>query len=290
MNFNNLLALQNIDPKEVIVFRHRPFEPELRKVLPFLAVENPDLFNAYQQTQGQKVEKAMLGARYVASFIGHEPQKAVFVGLYQIGATRSLSLKTYWKEPAVKSLKAFGIKGFTAEEGREETLWFDMPRTDFYREWKGKLIVRWPGLERSWWRRAHRNELSVIAVREESLFEEAMPAWEDIDLSWSELSVLPKKWHETLEYWRGIYLIFDTSDNKSYVGSAYGADNIGGRWATYARNGHGGNRQLKGRDPRNFRFSILQRLSPDLLAEDVIRIETSWKIRLHTRSFGLNDN
>jgi hypothetical protein len=50
--------------------RHRPQEPELRKVLPWLAAEKPELFNAYQQTHGERVEKAMLGAKFVASFIG----------------------------------------------------------------------------------------------------------------------------------------------------------------------------------------------------------------------------
>ena len=44
---------------------------------------NSKLYNAYQQTQGKVVEKAMKKAEYVASFIGHEPGKALFVGLYK---------------------------------------------------------------------------------------------------------------------------------------------------------------------------------------------------------------
>jgi len=59
VNLNALLIEGNIDPREVLVMRHRPYEPELRKVLPWLAAEKPDVFNAYQQTQGKKVEKAM---------------------------------------------------------------------------------------------------------------------------------------------------------------------------------------------------------------------------------------
>ena len=41
------------------MFRHRPHEPGLRKVLPWLAAEWPDLFNAFQQTQGEQLETAM---------------------------------------------------------------------------------------------------------------------------------------------------------------------------------------------------------------------------------------
>ena len=59
IELNHLLATQAIDPEKVLVMRHRPFEAELQKVLPWLAAERPDVFNAYQQTQGERVENAM---------------------------------------------------------------------------------------------------------------------------------------------------------------------------------------------------------------------------------------
>ena len=81
------------------------------------------------------------------------------------------------------------------------------------------------------------------------------------------------------------------ADGKAYVGSAYGENNLLGRWLNYAARGHGGNRLLRGRDPTGFRFTILQRVSPDMEATDVIRLEATWKQRLHTRHpCGLNDN
>jgi GIY-YIG catalytic domain len=102
---------------------------------------------------------------------------------------------------------------------------------------------------------------------------------------------LPRRIKEGLAHWRGVYLITDNCDGARYVGSAYGADNILGRWQSYAKSGHGGNKLLKLRDARSFSFSILQRVSPDLPAEDVIAIETSWKVRLGTRApAGLNEN
>ena len=66
-DLSDLLQRQNIDPREVIVFRHCPREPELNKVIGWLAEQEPDLFNVYQQTQGERVEKGLLSARYVAS-------------------------------------------------------------------------------------------------------------------------------------------------------------------------------------------------------------------------------
>src|SRR6185436_11951901 len=57
MKLNDLLLNNSIDPQSVLVLRHRPKEPELRRILPWLAGERPDLFNAYQQTQYEKLER-----------------------------------------------------------------------------------------------------------------------------------------------------------------------------------------------------------------------------------------
>jgi hypothetical protein len=118
-----------------------------------------------------------------------------------------------------------------------------------------------------------------------------MQNWELLVLTWRQLQAMPTKWQNILAQWRGIYLIHDTSDGKSYVGSASGTENILGRWRNYAATGDGGNKLLRNRDPHNFVFSILQRVSPDMDVGDVNGIEVTWKVRLHTRTpFGLNDN
>lgn len=188
-------------------------------------------------------------------------------------------------------LQTFGMKGFTDESARSSVAWFDLALTDFYSEWKGKLIVHWPPPERSWWRRAHKNVMPVSAVLEESALDADMPAWDEIAVSWEELRVLPTRWKSKLSEWRAIYYILDTSDGKGYVGSAYGTENLLGRWLGYAARGHGGNALLRHRDSKHFRFSILQRVSPDMGSADLIRLEATWKERLRTREpFGLNDN
>ena len=82
MHLNDLLRGQRIDPEHVLVLRHRPHEPQLRKVLPWFAAEDLEVFNAYQQTQGPRVEKAMQRASHVAAFIGHEPGQGSLLGLF----------------------------------------------------------------------------------------------------------------------------------------------------------------------------------------------------------------
>lgn len=294
MDLNDLLQGKDIDPRHVLVLRHRPNEPELNKVLPWLAAEEPDIFNAYQQTQGERVERAMqamTGIGYVASFIGREPGKALFVGLYSIGKSKPLSREEFWKVPAYVKLKAFGMRGFADERATASVLWFDLTLIDFYAHWKGRLIVGWPPPERSWRRRAHRNEIPVVAVLEDSALDAAMKQWDEIEFTWEELGILPTRWRSKLSEWRGVYFIFDTLDGKGYVGSAYGESNLLGRWLNCAASGHGGNRLLRQRDPRTFEFTILQRVSPDMDATDVVQLEGSWKRRLHTHApYGLNDN
>ena len=167
MYFNDLLQARRIDPNKVLVLRHRPHESQLDKVLPWLVAERPDLFSAYQQTQGQKLERVMLaitGNGYVASFIRRESSKALFVGLYSITASTPLSYEEFWQDPSYAELKKLGMKGWDSQEaGPSSILRFDLRQlTDFYAEWKGRLIVQWPGSERSWWRRAHQEHTSEL--------------------------------------------------------------------------------------------------------------------------------
>lgn len=99
MNLNDLLKAKDIDPQHVLVLRHRPWEPQFNKVLPWLAAERPDLFNAYQSTQKERVERAMIRAAHIAAFIGREPGKALFVGLYSVKGSKPISRKQYWAIP-----------------------------------------------------------------------------------------------------------------------------------------------------------------------------------------------
>lgn len=291
MTFNQMLSEAGIDLSTVVVLRHRPTEPQLRKVLPWLAAERPAVFNAYQSSQNEKVEKAIQKAKFVASFIGRKAGQATFAGLYSVAGWKQTPITVYASYPEVIELYKLGMGGNSQKSQRPEISWFDLQRTEHWADWRGKLIVKWPGPELSWMRWAAKNTFHIHAIAEESTFESNMPKWDDLVLQWDELRILPERWKAKLAEWRGIYYIFDRSNNQGYVGSASGDDNILGRWLGYAASGHGGNELLKSRDPRNFLFSILQRLSPDALTEDVIHCEVTWKKRLHSRfPTGLNDN
>lgn len=294
MQLNDLLLKAGVDPTRTLVLRHKPMEAQLAKALPLIASERPHLFNIFQSYQGPSVERSMLALRggWLASFIAYGPAKAAFVGIYEIGAdAQPHDRDKFWAVPENQALAGHGYWGFTDAETRPHQMRFDLREAEHYADWRGKLIVGWPPPERSWYRRAHNNVMPILAIREDSAFAPPLPNWDEVEFTWSELAILPQRWRSALEHWRGIYAIWDSTDAKTYVGSAYGSSNILGRWLTYGVTGHGGNRLLRDRDPQAFRFTILQRVSPDMLPEEVIRLESSWKTRLHTRApHGLNEN
>ena len=287
MELQDLLKPSNLDLHKTLVLRHVPMEPNIRRILPWLVVQRPDLFNAFQQIQNQKVEKQMLKAEHVVSFFGHETNRAVFLGLYRVRDRKSISSSSLNKLAEQKELVSLGMK---PADSRPDFVKFDLVETDILSKWKGKLIIDWPPPGIAWSRWADANKFYVDAILEESMLDGKMPDWRELILTWEELQVIPKKLQTKLAEWRGIYFILDEKSGKGYVGSAYGLENIHGRWVNYKKTGHGNNKLLLNCNPSDLRFSILERVSPDMDPKEIISRENSWKERLHTREFGLNSN
>lgn len=292
LTFNELLGRSGIDPGEVVVFRHRPWEPELNKALEWIVAERRELFDCYQDSHGPKTEAALLKARYAASFIRYGTGNALFVGFYERLGQTVMSDAEYRDRPLHRELIKLGMSGnFSVKDGRTSVVVFDLRPTAWHSELHGRLIISWPGLERSWYRWADRNSFDVTAIAQDSLFESALPRWDDISLTWAQLGVIPMRWRSAIAQWRGVYLITDKSDNRSYVGSASGAENILQRWLEYGRTGHGGNKHLKACKPENLTFCILQLVAQDSTSEEVVQFEQRWKRRLSTlHPLGLNAN
>lgn len=286
MHFNQFLEIVSIDPAGTLVMRHRPKEKELRPIIARIAQEQSHLFNAFQAIQGERVSKSMRKARYIAPFIAMGGDSAIFVGLYAMNGYATKTRKQLLASADVRALIDLGMR----EPHRQVTHWHDLVRTDHLAPFRFSLTIRWPGATVAWVRWAHRNVFEILPLPVAEDIRADMPDWDELDLSWGELKNLPPSWGARLAEWRGIYRIFDTTTKQAYVGAAYGKNNLLGRWLNYAKRGHGGNKLLRGRDPSKFRFTILQRVSPDMEASDVQDLEASWKRRLHTREYGLNEN
>ncbi len=284
MHFNQLLQIEDIDPGTTLLMRHRPEEKRLCSAIARIAQEQRQLFDTYQSMQGsEKVSKSIQKARYVAAMLALEGDSAVFAGLYEMKGHSIRTRKQIVASPDVKALIELGY-----EPQRRRYHWHDLTLTDRLAPFRFSLSVRWS--VRTWVCWAHRNVFEIKPLPVAEAIRVDMPDWDELDLTWGELKNLPPSWRARLGEWRGIYCIFDTAIKQAYVGAAYGKDNLLGRWLNYAKVGHGGNKLLRGRKPDHFRFSILQRVSPDMEPGEMQVLEASWKRRLHTREYGLNEN
>jgi hypothetical protein len=292
MQLKHLLEAAGISAESVLAIRHKPEETQFAQSFPLLALEQPDLFNMYQSTQKVPMERRfsrLIGNGYIASFIGKDVGFAVFSGLYRVAGARQISEAAYLEMPEVIKLQEFGHLANTG--GRTSIQLFELIREEIYAHWIGKLVVGWPTKGLTWWRHPQFDNLPITSILDENMFSRRAQRWDQISLSWAELKSMPERWKNILSQWPAVYYIIDKSDRMGYVGSAYGSENLFGRWSEYGQNGHGGNALTKCRDPENFQFSILELLPPNLNSKQINAIESNWKIRLRSRHpNGLNKN
>ena len=303
MFFEQILEEFNIDPWEVLAVRHtlREKSPKLDEMLPRLVIQKPELFNAVQRWQfTKKNEDQFLKVDYIAAFLGNEKylegnkKRAMFIGLFKRGAHQKLTRKQVLEHPDARALVELGAEKEAFVLPRNSVLRFDLSRIpDISNKYEGRLLVNWSNPIAFTQYVKVKNKpprFPIHSITPRNSFEGKMPDWDELVVTWRQLRIIPDTWRDRLGDWRGIYLITDESDGKKYVGAAYGRYGLLQRWTDYKETGHGGNKLLKKRDPNNFTFTILQRLPPDMEKEEVRNQEETWKIRLHTRKHGLNEN
>jgi hypothetical protein len=173
LDFKDFLVKFGFDPSKVMVMRHCPTELALRRVLPWLAAEQPAVYNAYQSIQNPDAERALKKAEFVASLIA-EDSVALFVGIYRRGGFRTITDSEFWAIPEIAKLRPYGINGISPK--RDSALWFDLDLIDDLSDLKGRLVVTWPA-GRLWWRWAKMNDFPVSAIHEDSVLGSCPPEW-----------------------------------------------------------------------------------------------------------------
>jgi hypothetical protein len=267
----NILDLKQfhkfVDHNKVKVLRHRSSNEDLWQLV------NSNRFTQYQNSQSWDV---FGDAEYIISFIAERYKYAKFVGVWKIIKKNKLPRSTRYK-------------------------YRTKPLPDFD-ELKKRLIVKWGDGTRSWAQWLHRQgnkEISEILPKDYIM---DFPGFYDFTLDYDDLKTMinnpdsNREWYRMLSSISGVYIILDNKNGKQYIGSAYGRGGIWGRWKSYAKNPHGGNKLLiellkdKPRRHRYFQFSILRVLEPSATKDEVIRQEKLAKKKLGSRAFGLNSN
>lgn len=297
LEWQDILRKEGIAPDQTLVMLHSPSPPEFAQLLPGLVRSRRGVLESYQATHAVGAARTLARGRpYVASFVmlgkvpGGNRSRMVFVGLYENHGARRLSHGQIMEQPEMAYMsEAFGVGAKYADRRTDlEDDWFDLRLSERLETWQGRVTIS-VRLTPSYVRRGENLDAPILSICEEGIFDDPPPPWREIDVSAAFVRDMPMGWANKLREWAGVYLIYDTRDGMRYVGSAYGADNIYGRWQQHVAGDQGVTVELERRDPAGFRFSILERVSPDMTVDDITTREHTWMRRLHTRGpHGLN--
>ena len=276
-HFNQLLRDADLDPSDVRLLRHQTNLGRGRSLLDVWRHDRA-AFEAYQALQ-LTAKRASFARPYWAAFFGTWDGRTVFGGIYAVEPP--IALVEAVEVPLTGSLEAAGTVDRYAT--RLAT------NLDDY---SGRLFIEWGGGvsgRRSWSQRADAQDKRVTELHLDH-GERPFPGFMSIASSLSDLAEAPPGWIQRLSSAQGVYLLACPRTGELYVGSATAQGGFWARWLEYRRNGHGGNVALVGRAPTDWRVSVLQVAGSADSADDILAMETNWKIKLQSRALGLNRN
>lgn len=279
MKLSDILRLSELTvlPGRTKLVRHRESRFDIEEIVRTGWIET------YQQYQGDAVFE---NCDVLLSFIGEPDNRSRFLGVFEVKGRRSA--RSVPPPPALPNHDWVG----------DAKYWYDVrPRSEMS-DLHHRLIIGWNG--RIW----HRwlTEFDVLEIRPRG---RVLPPFRDysrVHLSYNQLVRLATSgsahsdWIASLRAVGGVYLIVSSATGAQYVGSAFGADGIWGRWCGYLGNGHGGNKLLRAlcesdvKHPSALSFSILDTFSTSTGKEEALTLENLYKSKLGSRAFGLNAN
>ncbi len=272
LTFNDLLALEGMDSTEIRLVRNQDGRLGRGRMYEAWRYQR-DAFEAYLSVQSK--DRFPVGG-LLAEFVVTEAQKTVFVGLYRVdGVGRCPS----------GSIDALLKKDVSGEFRYSLTLREELA------DYRDRVVIDWGAGTRSWVQRAWTQPKPVIEIAEQ--FEPRFPGFRDFVRPVGDIPTLPNGWQQVLRSVKGVYLLVDLDSGHQYVGSAKGTDSLFGRWVEYATDGHGGNQGLRkaaSEGRRRYQVSVLEVVDENTPDATIEQIESFWKNKLLTRSFGLNVN
>lgn len=272
LTFNDLLALESVDPALVRLVRHQ--DNRLRPGRLYEAWRNDrDAFEEYQCVQSK--DRFPVG-QLLASFVVTEARKTVFVGLYRVAGVDTLPP---------------GSEDVLVRQDTSGYFRYDLQLMDELADYRDRLVVEWGAGVRSWVQRAGNQAKPVIEIAEQ--YEPRFPGFREFVRPVDDVPTLPNGWQQVLRSVKGVYLLVDAESGQQYVGSAKGTDSLLGRWMSYTDGGDGGDVGLRAaarEGRRHYQVSVLEVVDENTPDDSIEAIESYWKNKLLTRRFGLNRN
>lgn len=268
----------DVEPDDIKLVKHVSHE----LYIPIKEMIKLNKFDCFQSGQS-RAKKVFHNCKAIISFIGLPNNQAELYGVYKVNGYRDFTENDHRKS---KSILTRSIS-----KSLKKTIWYKLDEVKQFSDLRERLIVQWKST-RGWVQKKDLDIYEILPPVKVIPF----PGYQDVILDYNELKNIfdnpraHKDWKAALEANAGIYRIIDMTSGEIYIGSAYGSEGLWGRWSNYAKNGHGGNKLLKLRDPNNFQWSIVRTVSRSMSERDVIKIEAIEKLKHGSKVHGLNDN
>ena len=274
--FNTLLEIAGYNLSQFRFLRHQQAAATRGHSVYELWRDDHPAFEAYQSVQEGRAHKMLVNSTHWASFIGTPQGETMFVGLYRakylgLSSTDLVSQTT----------------GVIDQAGSLHI--YELNELPDFRDFVGRLFIDWGDAKRARIQRGDRKPKAIVEIKRE-FTEPAFPGYLELVENLSCIFTLPIGWIAALRAARGVYVLTCPRTKEIYIGSATGDEGFFGRFSEYARDGHGGNVQLKSRDRSDYQVSILAVAGSADTTQDVLIMENRWKNKLQTRAMGLNSN
>lgn len=276
----DLLKLSGLDSSQPIMFaRHQSSEYDVEELL------REGWLDTYQAFQSKSVFD---NYEFVVAFVGTSGTKARLVGVYRVLEKRSADAAPL-------------PTGFPYKEWQQDSKYFyRLEQQSGFEHLKHRVVIEWGKGTIKWAQNAKNKE--VLEILPSGQVREPFKDYLEFDLTHDELVGIishpeaHREWYASLSAVAGVYLILATKSGQQYVGSASGDGGVWERWASYAKNGHGGNKLLKdlvesdSAYPLAFRYTLLHILPKTFTKKEVLQWESHYKRKLGTLATGLNLN
>jgi hypothetical protein len=272
LTFNDLLALEGVDPAKVQLVRHQDGRLGAGRLYESWRSDR-EAFEGYQSVQHRNVFPV---GGVLASFVVTEAGKTVFVGMYEVAGVGTCP------PGSIDELRKHDTSGHFS---------YDLRLVDDLADYQDMVVIEWGSGYRSWFQRAARQAKPVVEIAHQ--YEPRFPGFRTFTRPVEDLPSLHSGWQQVLRSVKGVYLLVDLDSGQQYVGSAKGADSLLGRWMDYAAGGHGGDLALKEaarHGHRRYQVSVLEVVDENTPDDTIEQIESHWKDKLLSRRFGLNRN
>ncbi|SHH37151.1 group I intron endonuclease [Thermosyntropha lipolytica DSM 11003] len=267
-----LLEVISIPPNDMSEYKlHLAIGAKDKKEPLYELAKSIDSFKLWQEEQSKK----NFERDFILALIYYKPDEWIFGGVY----------------------RRLGVKKI-ANKYMYETELLDV-RTELI----GRLIVRFrrPGRQSYLYLENWADKIEVVEILREPYSVAPFPGYENVIIDFNLLKTIIDKeeisWKAGLSSVKGVYIITDKTNGKKYVGVAYGEDSFWSRWASYAKSGHGENKELKDliqsmgiEYASNFQFAILEIITNTASDQELIEREEHWKKVFMSRQFGYNRN